>query len=91
MSTPEIITLAEAKAYLRVDHDGEDATIQTLIDAACEAAVDYADAWDAATDAPARLRLAVLGHVARAFDARDDVDVPAASQGLARPLRTIET
>lgn len=91
MPTPEIITLADAKAYLRVDDDHEDAVIQAIVDAANEAAVDYADGWDPESEPPARLKLAALGHAATAFDNRESVDVPAASQGLARPLRSMDT
>lgn len=87
----EIITLADAKAYLRVDHADEDAVIGAIVAAANEAVSEFADAWDTETDVPARLKLAALGHVATAFDARNDVDMPAASQGLARPLRALDT
>lgn len=36
------MTLAEAKEYLRVDTDAEDATIQTLLDAAINVCCDVA-------------------------------------------------
>jgi uncharacterized phage protein (predicted DNA packaging) len=90
MSTPEIVTLDEAKTYLRVDGDADDGLIVTLIAAATEAALSYADAYDPETEVPARLKLAVLGHIAAAYDEREKVDVPVTSQGLARSLRTLD-
>lgn len=53
------VTLAEAKAFLRAGHDGEDGLIQTLIEAA-QARVEgeVGEALDA--DSPAPLRLAVM-------------------------------
>lgn len=86
-----IVTLAEAKAWLRVDDDHEDAVIQCLIDAATEAALGYSDAFDRQTmTAPARLKLSILGHIAMAFEERDKIDAPAPSQGLIRPLRSLD-
>ena len=68
------VSLAEAKLFLRVEHDAEDGLIQTLIDAA-QARVqgDVGTPLDPVSPAP--LRLAVLMVVSRAYD-RDDRDMP---------------
>ena len=92
MPTPEIVTLAEAKQYLRVDHSDEDAMISMLIVSATEAALVYADGYDPDTDEqPTRLKLAILAHVARAYDNREDgADAPPSSGRLLMPLRDME-
>ena len=68
------VSLAEAKLFLRVEHDGEEGLIQTLIDAA-QARVqgDVGTPLDPLSPAP--LRLAVLMLVSRAYE-RDDRDMP---------------
>ena len=68
------VSLAEAKLFLRVEHDAEDGLIQTLIDAA-QARVqgDVGTPLDPVSPAP--LRLAVLMLVSRAYE-RDDRDMP---------------
>lgn len=88
----DVVTLEETKLYLRVDHDFEDTTIAILIAAATEAALDYADAHDPLLAEPsARLKLAILTHVARAFSEREDgADTPASSVRLMQPLRDLE-
>ena len=53
------VTLAEAKAFLRVVHDGEDCLIQTLIEAA-QARVESEVDQPLDADSPAPLRLAVM-------------------------------
>lgn len=91
MPTPEIITLAEVKEWLRVDSDHEDDTLAILIAAATEDALDYADTWDSGTEPPARLKLAVLAHIAQAWEGdRLKVAAPDTSQLLARPYRTLD-
>lgn len=85
----EIVTLAEAKLFVRVEHDEEDALLTTMIAAATETALAVADAWDVTATPPARLKLAVLAHVARAYDGREGVDAPEGNGRLLAPLRVL--
>lgn len=88
--TPEIVTLAETKLFLRVDSDEEDTTIQMLIDAATEAALRFANSIDPAAPPPS-LKIAILTHVCRAFDNRDDhADMPVSAERLLAPLRRLD-
>jgi hypothetical protein len=64
------VLLAEAKLFLRVEHDAEDALIQTLIDAA-RARVESDAGLNLNSASPAPLRLAVLMLVLRAFERGD--------------------
>ena len=68
------VTLAEARLFLRVEHDAEDGLIQTLIDAAqARVGTETGLVLDAASPAP--LRLAVLMLVLRAYE-RGERDMP---------------
>jgi len=69
------ITLAEARAFLRVTDDAEDALVQLLIDAAV-ARVAAATALTLTDVSPAPLRLAVLMLVAHGFEHREAAEVP---------------
>lgn len=88
----ELVTLAEAKSFLRVDDGGEDATIAMLIGAATEAVLTIADAWTPVEGLPVpeRLRLAVLARVAIAFDNRENVTAADGEFALIAPLRVLE-
>lgn len=68
------VTLAEARLFLRVEHDAEDGLIQTLIEAAqARIEAETSQVLDAVSPAP--LRLAVLMLVLRAYE-RGERDMP---------------
>ena len=88
--TSDIVTLQEAKLFCRVDGDAEDGIFAVLIGAASDAVVDVADGWTPGSPAPDRIKLAVLAHVAQAYDQRQDgVDMPAAAGRLVFPYRKL--
>jgi hypothetical protein len=85
-----LVSLDEAKLWLRVMHDEEDTTIGLLIGAASEAVLEMADGWTPGAPAPERLRLAVLARVAIAFDNREKVTGADGEAQLIGPLRMLE-
>lgn len=75
------ITLAEARAFLRVTDDAEDALVQLLIDAAVQR-IEVATALTLTDASPAPLRLAVLMLIAHGFEHREAAEAPI---GLVEP------
>ena len=68
------VSLAEAKAFLRVEHEAEDGLIQTLIDAA-KARVEGEVGIELTSTSAAPLRLAILMLALRAYE-RGEVEMP---------------
>lgn len=69
------ITLAEAKAFLRVGDDAEDDLVQLLIDAAV-GRVEAATGSILTEASPASLRLCLLMLVAHGFEHREAGEAP---------------
>ncbi|HZV83831.1 MAG TPA: head-tail connector protein [Brevundimonas sp.] len=82
------VSLAEAKLFLRVEHDAEDGLIQTLIDAA-RARVEGDVGQSLTSTSPAPLRLAILMLTLRAYE-RDDPAMPLGPvEGWIAPYRVV--
>lgn len=69
-----MLTLAETKAHLRVDHDAEDALITALMTTATAAAADYLNMPldQLTTTVPSPIKSAALLMVAGLFENRED-------------------
>lgn len=90
-----IVTLAELKAHLRIEHDAEDTLLSSLLAQAQAAAEDFCRA-DFSETQPEPVRLAVLLMASHFYEYRDSSDRSAYStmirafQALLYPYRTIE-
>lgn len=82
-----IITLDEAKTFLRVDYSDEDALILQLIDTATETALAHADGLEDGDPIPESVRTSALLHVSRLYNDRETEAVPQASATLANRYR----
>jgi uncharacterized phage protein (predicted DNA packaging) len=90
-----ILTVAEAKAHLRVQYDEEDAYLTTLIQQAQAAAEDFCRVtFD--DSAPPAVRLAVLLMLSHYYENRDNPDkqvyitMRMAFENLLYPYRDVE-
>lgn len=90
-----IVTVAELKAHLRIQHDEEDALLESLLRQAQAAAQDFCRA-DFDADALEPVRLAVLLMASHFYEYRDSSDKAAyatmlnAFHALLYPHRVIE-
>lgn len=82
------VSLAEAKLFLRVEHEAEDGLIQTLIDAA-RARVEDDAGLSLNMASPAPLRLAILMLVLRAYERGDRDMSPGPVEAWIAPYRTV--
>lgn len=82
------VLLAEAKLFLRVEHEAEDALIQTLIDAA-RTRVEGETGLVLTSTSAAPLRLAILMLTLRAYE-RGESEMPTATvEAWIAPWRTV--
>ncbi len=82
------VSLAEAKLFLRVEHDAEDGLIQTLINAA-RARVEGDVGLSLTSTSPAPLRLAILMLALRAYERGDREMHAAPVEGWIAPYRVV--
>ena len=68
-----VVTVEEAKAHLRIDHDDEDACLESLITQAQAVAEDYCRV-SFPNEAPEPVRLAVLLMLSHYYENRDNPD-----------------
>ncbi|ALR19032.1 head-tail connector protein [Sphingobium baderi] len=85
----DLVTLTEAKLFLRVIHDDEDSIISMMIAAASEAVGDIVAEIDP-DNVPVRLKLAVLSRVAVMYDSRDSMEAGKGELPMLTPLRALE-
>jgi Phage gp6-like head-tail connector protein len=86
----DLVTIEEAKKFLRVDSDDDNTTIALLISSASDAVRDVATDWDGEGDVPDRIKLAVLSRIAITYDERTSVEAGAGETVMLTPLRTLE-
>ncbi|WAC59423.1 head-tail connector protein [Brevundimonas sp. SL130] len=82
------VTVAEAKLFLRVEHEAEDGLIQTLIEAA-QARVEGDVGLNLTSTSPAGLRLAILMLVLRAYERGEAVGAATAVETWVAPYRVV--
>lgn len=82
------VTVAEAKLFLRVEHEAEDGLIQTLVEAA-RARVEGDVGLSLTSISPAPLRLAVLMLALRAYERGEAEMSVAPVEGWIAPYRVV--
>ncbi len=82
------VTLAEAKLFLRVEHEAEDGLIQTLIEAA-RARVEGDVGLSLTSTSPAPLRLAILMLALRAYERGEAEMAMAPVEAWLAPYRVV--
>ncbi len=85
----DLVTLDEAKVFIRVDHSDDDAMIAQMVSASSEAVLDIATGWDGEGDVPDRMKLAVLARVGQLYD-RMSLEGGKGELTFLTPLRTLE-
>lgn len=85
----DLVTLDEAKIFIRVEHSDDDAMIAMMIAAASDAVNDVATGWDGEGNVPDRMKLAVLARVGQLYD-KMSLEGGKGELGMLTPLRTLE-
>lgn len=85
----DLVTLDEAKMFIRIEHSDDDAMIAMMITAASDAVTDVATAWDGEGDVPDRIKLAVLARVGLLYD-KASLEGGKGELSMLTPLRTLE-
>ena len=83
----DAVTLAEAKEYLRIDSDAEDALLTTLINVAKDHCENYLQA-SLPSELPMPVKQAMLILVGHFYEQRVGEDIPKVVYVLLSPYRT---
>lgn len=85
----DLVTLEEAKMFIRVEHSDDDAMIGMMVSAASDAVADVATGWDGEGAVPDRMKLAVLARVGLLYD-KASLEGGKGELSMLTPLRTLE-
>lgn len=86
----DLVTLEEAKLFIKIPNEIEDPVIAMLITAASDAVRDVATDWDGEGEVPDRIKLAVLMRVGALYHERDSLEPSKGELAFLQPLRTLE-